>query len=136
MGSRPVADGDGGRDLHRLLGDLRSPGRRAAVDRGVLSLRVRVPPLALLVWWERRRFGPLARRALSLSLVAGIFFMADLVFYHHAIAAVGAGSPRCSSNVQVVIVPLAAWAFVREKPPAGRSAPFRSSSSGSSSSPA
>jgi drug/metabolite transporter (DMT)-like permease len=76
-------------------------------------------PLALLAWWERRRFGPLARRALWLSLIAGIFFMADLVFWHHAIAAVGAGLATVLGNVQVVIVPLAAWALLGEKP-AGR----------------
>jgi drug/metabolite transporter (DMT)-like permease len=78
-----------------------------------------VPPLALLAWWERRRFGPLERRALWLSLIAGIFFMADLVFWHHAIAAVGAGLATVLGNTQVVIVPLAAWAFLKEKP-AGR----------------
>jgi drug/metabolite transporter (DMT)-like permease len=76
-------------------------------------------PLALLAWWERRRFGPLGRRALWLSLIAGIFFMADLVFWHHAIAAVGAGLATVLGNVQVVIVPLAAWALLSEKP-AGR----------------
>jgi drug/metabolite transporter (DMT)-like permease len=78
-----------------------------------------LPPLALLAWWERRRFGPLERRALWLSLIAGIFFMADLVFWHHAIAAVGAGLATVLGNTQVVIVPLAAWAFLKEKP-AGR----------------
>jgi drug/metabolite transporter (DMT)-like permease len=76
-----------------------------------------VPPLALLAWWERRRFGPLSRRAYRLSLVAGVFFMGDLVFWHHAIAAVGAGLATVLGNVQVVIVPLAAWAFLRERPP-------------------
>jgi drug/metabolite transporter (DMT)-like permease len=78
-----------------------------------------LPPLLLLAWWERRRFGPLERRAVRLSLVAGVFFMADLVFWHHAIAAVGAGLATVLGNVQVVIVPLAAWALLREKP-AGR----------------
>ena len=78
-----------------------------------------LPLLALLAWWERRRYGPLSERALWLSLVAGVFFMADLVFWHHAIAAVGAGLATVLGNVQVVIVPLAAWAFLQEKP-AGR----------------
>ena len=45
--------------------------------------------------------------------------MGDLVFWHHAIAAVGAGLATVLGNVQVVIVPLAAWAFLRERP-AGR----------------
>jgi drug/metabolite transporter (DMT)-like permease len=91
------------------------PPSTAALYRCVYAL----PPLVLLAWWERRRFGPLERRAVRLSLVAGVFFMADLVFWHHAIAAVGAGLATVLGNVQVVIVPLAAWALLREKP-AGR----------------
>jgi drug/metabolite transporter (DMT)-like permease len=119
MGSRPVLMAMAGATCIAFSGILVRladvPPSTAAFYRCAYAL----PPLALLVWWERRRFGPLARRALSLSLAAGIFFMADLVFYHHAIAAVGAGLATVLSNVQVVIVPLAAWAFVREKP-AGR----------------
>ena len=72
-----------------------------------------LPPLALLAWWERRRFGALERRALWLALVAGVFFMGDLVFWHHAIAAVGAGLATVLGNIQVVIVPLAAWALLQ-----------------------
>ncbi len=75
-----------------------------------------VPVLAMLAWWERRRFGPLARRAVVVSLVAGVLFMADLVFWHHAIAAVGAGLATVLGNVQVVVVALAAWVFLRERP--------------------
>jgi drug/metabolite transporter (DMT)-like permease len=75
-----------------------------------------LPPLALLAWWERRRFGPLGQRALKLALVAGVFFTGDLVFWHHAIAAVGAGLATVLGNIQVVIVPLAAWAILRERP--------------------
>ena len=76
-------------------------------------------PLALLAWWETRRYGPLDRRALVLCLVGGVFFCADLVFWHHAIAAVGAGLATVLGNVQVVFVPLAAWALLSERP-AGR----------------
>jgi drug/metabolite transporter (DMT)-like permease len=75
-------------------------------------------PLALLALWERKRFGPLHRRALGLSLLAGVFFMGDLVFWHHAIAAVGAGLATVLGNIQVVIVPLAAWLLLRERPEA------------------
>ena len=77
-----------------------------------------LPPLLLLAGWERRRFGPLPERARTLALVGGVFFMADLVFWHHAIAAVGAGLATVLANVQVVVVALAAWAFLREKPAA------------------
>ena len=75
-----------------------------------------LPPLLLLALWERRRFGPLGARALWLSVGAGVLFMADLVFWHHAIAAVGAGLATVLGNVQVVLVPLAAWALLRERP--------------------
>lgn len=75
-----------------------------------------LPPLAVLAVLERRRLGPLGRRALALSLVAGVLFMADLVLWHHAIAAVGAGLATVLGNVQVVLVPLAAWIWLRERP--------------------
>ncbi len=77
-----------------------------------------LPPLLLLAWWERRRFGPLPPRARNLALIGGVFFMLDLVFWHHAIAAVGAGLATVLGNVQVVVVALAAWAFLNEKPAA------------------
>jgi drug/metabolite transporter (DMT)-like permease len=119
MGSRPVLMAMAGATCIAFsailvrLADV--PPSTAAFFRCVYAL----PPLALLAWWERHRFGPLAHRALWLSLVAGVFFMGDLVFWHHAIAAVGAGLATVLGNVQVVIVPLAAWAFLRERP-AGR----------------
>jgi drug/metabolite transporter (DMT)-like permease len=119
MGSRPVLMAMAGATCIAFsailvrLADV--PPSTAAFFRCAYAL----PPLALLAWWERHRFGPLAHRALWLSLIAGVFFMGDLVFWHHAIAAVGAGLATVLGNVQVVIVPLAAWAFLRERP-AGR----------------
>jgi drug/metabolite transporter (DMT)-like permease len=75
-----------------------------------------LPPLALLALWERRRYGPRDREQRLLALAAGVFLAADLVFWHHAIAAVGAGLATVLANVQVVLVPLAAWAFLHERP--------------------
>jgi drug/metabolite transporter (DMT)-like permease len=75
-----------------------------------------LPVLALLAGRERRLFGPRSRRDRALALVAGIFFAADLVFWHHAIAAVGAGLATVIANVQVVLVPLVAWAVLEERP--------------------
>jgi drug/metabolite transporter (DMT)-like permease len=118
MGSRPVVMAMAGATCIAFsailvrLADV--PPSTAAFYRCLYAL----PPLALLAWWERHRFGPLAPRALRLSLFAGLFFMGDLVFWHHAIAAVGAGLATVLGNVQVVIVPLAAWALLREKPAA------------------
>ena len=75
-----------------------------------------LPPLALLALWERRRHGPPPREQRLLGLAAGVVLAADLVLWHHAIAAVGAGLATVLGNVQVVLVPLAAWAFLHERP--------------------
>ena len=53
---------------------------------------------------ERRRFGPLPRRAVRLAAIAGIFFAGDLTFWHHAIEYVGAGLATVLGNLQVLIV--------------------------------
>jgi drug/metabolite transporter (DMT)-like permease len=75
-----------------------------------------LPPLALLALWERRRYGARPRSQQALALGAGVFFAADLILWHHAIAAVGAGLATVLGNVQVVIVPLLAWAVLAERP--------------------
>jgi len=77
-----------------------------------------LPPLLALAAWERRRYGPLADRARNLSILAGLFFTADLILWHHSIAAVGAGLATVLGNVQVVLVPIAAWLFLDERPEA------------------
>jgi drug/metabolite transporter (DMT)-like permease len=75
-----------------------------------------VPLLALLAWVERRRYGPRTRRDVTLSIVAGAFFAADLICWHHAIQDVGAGLATVLGNLQVVLVGLLAWAFLSERP--------------------
>ena len=75
-----------------------------------------LPALGMLAVWERRRFGPRDRGQSLLALLAGVFFAADLVLWHHAIAAVGAGLATVLGNVQVVLVGLAAWAVLGERP--------------------
>jgi drug/metabolite transporter (DMT)-like permease len=77
-----------------------------------------LPLLLALALWERRRYGPRARRSLALSWLAGGFFAADLVLWHHAIAAVGAGLGTVLANLQVLLVGLAAWAVLKERPEA------------------
>lgn len=74
-----------------------------------------LPPLAALALRERRRFGARAGRDRRLAWLAGVFFAADLVLWHHAIAAVGAGLATVLGNVQVVLVPLAAWLVLGER---------------------
>jgi drug/metabolite transporter (DMT)-like permease len=75
-----------------------------------------LPLLALAAAVEQRRFGPLSRRAVGLAVVAGVFFAADLLFWHHSIDAVGAGLATVLGNLQVVIVAIAAWLLFGEKP--------------------
>jgi drug/metabolite transporter (DMT)-like permease len=87
----------------------------AAFYRCALAL----PPLWLLARLEDRRFGPRGRRARVLAWVAGAFFAADLVLWHHAIDHVGAGLATVLGNTQVVLVALLAWLLLRERPPRG-----------------
>ena len=75
-----------------------------------------LPPLALLARWEHRRYGPRASGQARLAWIAGAFFAADLVMWHHAIEQVGAGLATVLGNTQVVIVPIAAWLFLGERP--------------------
>jgi drug/metabolite transporter (DMT)-like permease len=75
-----------------------------------------VPPLALLAWNERKRFGPRTPRELKLSIWAGAFFAADLICWHYAIHDVGAGLATVLGNLQVVLVGLVAWATLGERP--------------------
>jgi drug/metabolite transporter (DMT)-like permease len=75
-----------------------------------------LPVLGLLAWLEDRRFGSRRSRDRWIALSAGIFFSADLILWHHSIADVGAGLATVLANVQVVLVPLVAWAVLAERP--------------------
>ncbi|MGH2722903.1 MAG: DMT family transporter [Actinomycetota bacterium] len=94
--------------LVRLSGE--SPST-VAVFRCLYAL----PPLALLAWWERRRFGPRPARQRWLAVLAGAFFAADLILWHHSIEAVGAGLATVLGNTQVVMVGFLAWAILGER---------------------
>jgi drug/metabolite transporter (DMT)-like permease len=49
-------------------------------------------------------------------VVAGVFFAVDLLLWHHAIAAAGAGIATVLGNLQVVFVGFGAWAAFGERP--------------------
>jgi drug/metabolite transporter (DMT)-like permease len=72
-----------------------------------------LPLLGLLAWREDRRYGP--RSARWLAIPAGVFFAADLVFWHYAIGDVGAGLSTVLGNLQVVVVPFLAWLILGER---------------------
>ena len=76
-----------------------------------------LPILVAVAWYERRRYGPLPSSVVRLSIIAGAFFAADLLSWHHAVDAVGAGLATVLGNLQVLVVPLVAWAVYRERPP-------------------
>jgi drug/metabolite transporter (DMT)-like permease len=78
-----------------------------------------LPALWLLARFEDRRYGPRPTRARGIAVVAGVFFAIDLVLWHNAIEAVGAGLATVLGNTQVLLVGLLAWALLGERP-AGR----------------
>jgi drug/metabolite transporter (DMT)-like permease len=75
-----------------------------------------IPPLWVLVWLEDRSLGKRALRARAFAWLAGAFLGVDLLFWHHAIEAVGAGLATVLANTQVVLVGLVAWALLGERP--------------------
>jgi drug/metabolite transporter (DMT)-like permease len=91
------------------------PPSTAAVGRCLLAL----PVLALLSRREDRRCGPLPGRTRLVAAVAGAFFACDLVLWHHAIEAVGAGLATVLGNLQVLVVAVVAWWLLGERPHAG-----------------
>jgi drug/metabolite transporter (DMT)-like permease len=75
-----------------------------------------VPLLAVLAARETRAYGPRPRRDRWIGVVAGLLFAADLIFWHHSIANIGAGLATVLGNLQVVLVAFAAWAVLGERP--------------------
>ncbi|MEA2278036.1 MAG: hypothetical protein QOC78_2996 [Solirubrobacteraceae bacterium] len=75
-----------------------------------------LPVLGALSWREDRRLGRRPARDRALAAAAGVFFAADLICWHHAIADVGAGLATVLGNLQVAFVPLVAWLVLREHP--------------------
>ena len=75
-----------------------------------------LPVLGLLAAAEGRRFGPRPPRERRLGVAAGVFFAADLIFWHHAIDDVGAGLATVLGNLQVVLVAFLAWMWLGERP--------------------
>jgi len=75
-----------------------------------------LPLLGLVAYLEHRRFGGLPARTVRMALLAGVFFAGDLLFWHHAIEAVGAGLATVLGNLQVLVVGIVAWIAFGERP--------------------
>ena len=84
----------------------------AAIFRCAFAL----PVLGLLAWVEDRRYGARQWPDRRMAVGAGVFFAADLILWHHSIEDVGAGLATVLANIQVVVVPLVAWAVLSERP--------------------
>ena len=84
----------------------------AAIFRCLFAL----PVLGALAWLEDRRFGSRTWSSRRVLVLAGLFFAADLILWHHSIEDVGAGLATVLANIQVVLVPLVAWAVLAERP--------------------
>ncbi len=75
-----------------------------------------VPVLLVLARLEDGRLGARSRGSRVRAGAAGVFFAADLVFWHYAIADVGAGLATVLANLQVLLVAVAAWLVLAERP--------------------
>lgn len=75
-----------------------------------------LPVLGVLSVREDRRYGTRPARDRLLAAAAGVLFAVDLVLWHHAIAAVGAGIATVLGNLQVLVVGLLAWWLLAERP--------------------
>ena len=92
----------------------------SGADAGTASLYrclLCVPVLVLLSLPEYRREGPPPRRQLLYGVAGGALFAGDMLLWSRAITEVGAGLSTVLVNVQVVLVPLLAWAVDRERVP-------------------
>jgi drug/metabolite transporter (DMT)-like permease len=84
----------------------------AAIFRCVYAL----PVLGLLVLREDRLHGRRSWRERRAGLLSGVFFAIDIMLWNRSIVDVGAGLATVLANIQVVLVPLVAWAFLSERP--------------------
>jgi drug/metabolite transporter (DMT)-like permease len=73
-------------------------------------------PALLVLWYGVRYRDTRPRRNRIMAFVAGLALAADLTAWHHSIDLIGAGLATLLANVQVVLVPLAAWLILEERP--------------------
>jgi drug/metabolite transporter (DMT)-like permease len=118
LGQRPVATGVAGAAIIAFSAILVSLADVTPETAAVFRCLYAVPPLIVLAWRERRRYGPRPARDRCLGVAAGALFSADLICWHHAIHDVGAGLATVLGNLQVVLVAFLAWGLLGERPSA------------------
>lgn len=116
LGRRPAVSAAAGALVIAFSAPLVKLAEVSPSTAAVFRCAYALPPLALLAFLERRCHGPADPGDRRLALTAGLFFAADLTFWHHSIEAVGAGLATVLANVQVVLVGLLAWAVLGEQP--------------------
>lgn len=116
LGRRPLATAALGAMCIATSGVLVRLAETEPVTVAVYRCLYALPALGLINHLETRRFGSLPTRTRNLAWLAGAFFALDLIFWHNAIDAVGAGLATVLGNLQVMIVGFAAWALLGERP--------------------
>ncbi|MDP9019232.1 MAG: DMT family transporter [Actinomycetota bacterium] len=129
LARRPVLSAAAGALCIATSGVLVRLADVAPATAAVFRFSYALPVLGALALLERRRrregagesptgtaTPPPASPQRRYRLVAGALFALDLVLWHHAIAAVGAGLATVLGNLQVLVVGLAAWVLLSERP--------------------
>jgi drug/metabolite transporter (DMT)-like permease len=86
-----------------------------AVTAGFFRMLYALVPL-VVIWWVRRADDTRPARLRLLALLSGVFLALDVITWHMAIERIGAGLGTLIANTQVVVVPLATWALMGERP--------------------
>jgi drug/metabolite transporter (DMT)-like permease len=73
-------------------------------------------PVLFLLWWARRDRDRRSPRRRMVAVLAGIFLGLDILVWHVSIEYIGAGLSTLIANSQVIVVALAAWVFLGERP--------------------
>ena len=119
FGDRPVPTAIGGALCIAFSAVLVKLSEVSPSTAAVFRCAYALPALGALAYYERKRYGARTRRERAIALIAGVFFAADLIFWHHAIEEVGAGLATVLGNTQVVFVAVLAWALLSERPDGG-----------------
>src|SRR5688500_4808270 len=116
LGERPVVGAVAGASFIAFSAILVRLADVSPTTAAVFRRAYAVPVLAALSVIERRRLGDRPRRDRWIAAAAGVCFAADLVLWHVAIEAVGAGLGTVLGNLQVIVVAFVAWAALGERP--------------------
>ena len=116
LGRRPLLTAALGAACIASSGVLVRLSDAAPVTVAIFRCLYALPVLGAITFYEQKRLGPLPVRTLYLAWIAGFFFTVDLILWHNAIEAVGAGLATVLGNMQVLLVGFAAWFLLNERP--------------------